>query len=181
MAESKNDPGLLGRLKTKLDRMLGRKPCEALDISYNPKQDTPSARQSFRIKVDNMHIICRSPRVKCRVCDISATGVGFLSSAEFPVGETIETALFWSGKPVIKGLKLKVMRQAKKHIGCEFAPLERGQEKLISKIVLAAQKRQIERKHKCSEPDSADKDICDEARRNAKRGSAKHDGRKIKL
>ncbi len=181
MATGKNDSGLLGKLKNKLDRMLGRKSTESLDISYKPKKDCPSARKAYRIDVDNMHVICRSPRVKCRLSDISATGIGFVSSKDFPVGETVEAVLFWSGKAVLKNLQMKIMRHNGKIVGCEFQNMERGQEKIISKIVLAAQKRLIEKKHSGKNPDKIENEISEEAERLSKRGTKKKSSSKIKL
>ncbi len=181
MSEQNSGSSLISKLRKKLDRMLGRKDKEHLDISYKPKQDTPTARKSYRIDVDNMHLICRTPRIKCRISDISATGIGFISSKKFPVGETVETVIFWSGKPVLKGLKMKIMRQQDKIIGCEFQNLERGQDKIISKIVLAAQKRLIEKKHSGKTPDTVSKEVRNEAERTMKRGTPKKTSDKIKL
>lgn len=181
MNENNCDSGLISKLKKKLDRMLGRQSKEQLDICYKPKQDTPSARKAYRIDVDNMHVICRTPRIKCRISDISATGVGFVSSKEFPVGETVEAVMLWSGKPVLKGLKMKIMRQQGKIIGCEFQDLERGQDKIISKIVLAAQKRLIQKKHSGKHPDMTEEEVQKEVERTSKRGEKKGPTPKIKI
>ncbi|WP_432737266.1 PilZ domain-containing protein [Maridesulfovibrio sp. FT414] len=181
MVEKKQSSGLLGKLKDKLDRMLGRKHSESLDISIATKKDTPSARRAYRIEVDNMHIICRTPRVKCRIADISATGVGFISTKEFPVGATIEAVMLWSGKPVIKGLKMKIMRKSDNIVGCEFTDLERGQDKIISKIVLAAQKRLIQKKHSGNQTDTTDTEVKQEAEKTMKRGVSTKGTTKIKL
>lgn len=181
MATAKNDSGLLSKLKDKLDRMLGRKDSESIDISFNPSKSSPSARKAYRIDVDNMHVICRSPKAKCRISDISATGVGFISSKDFPVGETVEAVLFWSGKAVLKNLEMKIMRHNEKIVGCEFINMERGQDKIISKIVLAAQKRLIEKKHSGKNPDKIENEVGKEIERHSKRGSKKASSPKIKL
>lgn len=181
MAEKNNNPGMLNKLKTVLDRMLGRKEACPLDVSYRPKQDTPCARRAYRIDVDNMHVICRNPRVKCRISDISATGIGFISSKEFPVGETLEAVVLWSGKPVLKKLKMKIMRHQDKIVGCEFQDMDRTQDKIISKIVLAAQKRLIQKKHCGKTPCKPDEEIKSEVARASKVGPRKKQGKKIKL
>ncbi|WP_027722164.1 PilZ domain-containing protein [Maridesulfovibrio zosterae] len=181
MVDKQKEASFLSKLKNKLDRMLGRKNSESLDIKFKPAKSNPSARRAYRIDVDNMHVICRNPRIKCRISDISATGIGFISSKEFPVGETVEAILFWSGKPVLKELHLKIMRHNKKLVGCEFQNLERGQDKIISKLVLAAQKRQIQKKHNNPGTDKVEKEVDTEIDRHSKRGEKKDTTPKIKL
>ncbi len=181
MGKDNNKSGLVSKLKTKLDRMLGRKNAESLGIDYCPQKQVPAARRAFRIDVDNMHVICRTPRVKCRIHDISASGIGFSSSKEFPVGTVIEAVLLWSGKPVLKHLKLKITRRTPKIVGCEFTDLERSQDKIISKIVLAAQKRMIQKKHSGKHPDKTEEEIAREVEAQKKRGIAPAARKKIKL
>ncbi|WP_421902689.1 PilZ domain-containing protein [Maridesulfovibrio sp.] len=179
--KTENKPGLVGKLKTKLDRMLGRSTDESLDIEFKPQKDVPAARRAFRIDVDNMHVICRTPRVKCRILDISASGIGFASSKEFPVGTVIDAVLIWSGKPVLKNLKLKIARRTPKIVGCEFTDLERSQDKVISKIVLAAQKRLIQKKHSGKHPDRTEEEMAREIEAQKKRGVAPASDKKFKL
>ncbi|CCO24991.1 PilZ domain-containing protein [Maridesulfovibrio hydrothermalis] len=182
MTTDKTNSNLLSKLKVKLDRMLGRKKSEPLDLTYKPQKSCPSARKSFRIDVDNMHLICRSPRIKCRILDISATGIGFVSSKEFPPGDEIEAIILWSGKAVLKNIKMKIVRHEGKIIGCEFQDLERVQDKIISKIVLAAQQRQIEKKHNATGKDKIEAEVAKEAARIAKIEHAKKTTtKKIKL
>ncbi|SDK76845.1 PilZ domain-containing protein [Maridesulfovibrio ferrireducens] len=182
MASEDNESGIVDRLKDKLNRMLGRKESEPFDISFKGKTDSPSARAAFRIHVNNMQIVCRDPRVKCRINDISANGIGFTSSKEFPVGEIIESVLLWSGKPILKDLKLKVVRRKEKLVGCEFHELDKNQDKVVSKIVVAAQKRAI----KCTKlgkktDDETENEIIKVAKNQAKRGSKKTPTKKIEL
>ncbi|ACS80681.1 PilZ domain-containing protein [Maridesulfovibrio salexigens] len=179
--KTETTPGLMGKLKTKLDRMLGRNAEESLDIEFKPQKDIPAARRAFRIDVDNMHVICRTPRVKCRILDISAGGIGFVSSKEFPVGTIVEAVLLWSGKPVLKNVKLKIARRTPKVVGCEFIELERSQDKVISKIVLAAQKRLIEKKHSGKHPDTTEEEMAKEIEAQKKRGITPASKKKIKL
>lgn len=136
---------LLDKLKLKLGRMLGRKDKKCpLDLTLKTEAPNFKAqRKSFRVSVDNMHIVCRTPRVKCKVSDVSADGIGFLSSKEFKIGSIVEAVLLWSGKPILKKLKIKVMRRHKNIVGCSFQELTKNQDKIVSKIVLAAQKRAI--------------------------------------
>lgn len=181
MGKDNTKSGLVSKLKTKLDRMLGRKNSESLDIDYRPQKEVPAARRAFRIDVDNMHVICRTPRVKCRIQDISASGIGFISSKEFPVGTVIEAVLIWSGKPVLKNLKLKITRRTPKIVGCEFTELERSQDKVISKIVLAAQKRMIQKKHSGKHPDKTEEEVNKEIEAQKKRGVATASNKTIKL
>ena len=181
MGKDNTKSGLIGKLKSKLDRMLGRKCAESLDIDYCPQKAVPAARRAFRIDVDNMHVICRSPRVKCKIRDISASGIGFSSSKEFPVGTVIEAVLLWSGKPILKNLKLKITRRTPEIVGCEFTELERAQDKIISKIVLAAQKRIIQKKHSGKHPDKTEEEIAREIEAQKKRGIAPAPDKKIKL
>ncbi len=139
------DSGFLDKLKNKLDRMLGRSQKKSsLDLTL--KEDaphSPAPRRAYRVTVNNMHIVCRTPRVKCKVSDVSADGIGFLSNKEFEVGSIVEAVLLWSGKPILKNIKIKVMRRHKNIVGCQFHELTRSQDKVVSKIVLAAQKRAI--------------------------------------
>lgn len=181
MATDKNDSGMLSKLKSKLDRMLGRKSSETLGLIYKPSQNTPSARKAFRIDVDNMHVICRSPRIKCRISDISATGIGFISSKDFPIGETVDAVLLWSGKPVLKNLKIKIVRHDGKIVGCEFQNLKRDQDKIISKIVLAAQKRLIQKKHNGKKTDKVEEEVTLEVKKYSTRKTKKNSTQKIKL
>ena len=181
MFDKQKEASFLSRLKNKLDRMLGRKDSESLDVKLNPAKSNPSARRAYRIDVDNMHVICRKPRIKCRISDISATGLGFISSKEFPIGETVEAILLWSGKPVLKGLKIKIMRNSKKIVGCEFQNLEREQDEIISKLVLAAQKRQIQKKHNHPGANPVEKEVDTKISRHSKRGEKKETTTKIKL
>lgn len=176
----KSKSGLVGKLKTKLDRMLGRKN-DHIDIEYKPQKDVPAARRAFRIDVDNMHVICRTPRVKCRIMDISASGIGFASCKEFPVGTVVDAVLIWSGKPVLKNLKLKIARRTPKIVGCEFTDLERSQDKIISKIVLAAQKRNIQKKQSGKHPDRTEEEVAREIEAQKKRGVAPASDKKFKL
>lgn len=179
--KKKDKPGMVTKLKTKLDRMLGRNTNDSLNIDYKPKKDIPAARRAFRIDVDNMHVICRIPRVKCRIMDISASGIGFASSKEFPVGTVVDAVLIWSGKPILKNIKLKITRRTSKIVGCEFTNLERSQDKVISKIVLAAQKRLIQKKHSGKHPDMTEEEIAKEIEAQKKRGIAPTSTKKIKL
>ncbi|WP_319779123.1 PilZ domain-containing protein [Maridesulfovibrio sp.] len=181
MGRDKKETGLVGKLKAKLDRMLGRKNAESLDIDYKPQKEIPAARRAFRIDVDNMHVICRVPRVKCKILDISASGIGFASSKEFPVGTVIEAVLIWSGKPILKNLKLKIARRTSKIVGCEFTDLERNQDKVISKIILAAQKRMIQKKHSGKCPDTTEEEMTKEIEAQKKRGIAPASSKKFKL
>ncbi|WP_320008931.1 PilZ domain-containing protein [Maridesulfovibrio sp.] len=181
MGIDNNKAGLISRLKTKLDRMLGRESAESLDIDFRPQKQVPAARRAFRVDVDNMHVICRTPRVKCRVLDISASGIGFASSKEFPVGTVLDAVLLWSGKPILKNIKLKIARRTPKVVGCEFTDLERSQDKVISKIVLAAQKRSIQKKHSGKHPDKTEEEIAREIEAQKKRGITPATGKKIKL
>ncbi len=182
MANEENNDGILGRLKSKLDRMLGRKDAESFDVSFTQKRGTPSMRTAFRIDVDNMQVICRSPRIKCKITDISANGVGFKSSKDFPVGEIIESVLLWSGKPVLKNIKMKVVRRKGNLVGCEFLDIDKNQDKVISKIVVAAQKRSIKTSHSGVKPaQNIDKEILETAEKQAKKASAKAPSKKIKL
>jgi hypothetical protein len=181
MGKDKKKTGLLSTLTSKLDRMLGRKKCESLDIDYKPQKTVPAARRAYRIEVDNMHVICRKPRVKCKILDLSASGIGFASSKEFPEGTVLDTVLLWSGKPILKNLKLKVMRRTPKVVGCEFMDLERSQDKIISKIILAAQKRLIQKKHSGKHPDHTEEEIAKEVEAQKKRGVVTASNKKIKL
>lgn len=137
--------GVLGKLKCKLDRMLGRKECnETFDIKLNDNfAGSAATRKSFRVSVSNMEIVCRDPRIKCKVSDVSADGVGFLSDHDFGIGSIVEAVLLWSGKPILKKLKVKIIRQHKNIVGCCFQDLTKEQDIIVSKIVLAAQKKAI--------------------------------------
>jgi hypothetical protein len=142
--ESKSDSGFLDKLKGKLDRMLGRKDSEEhITLTLKNENKSAATRRSFRVSVSNMHIVCRNPRVKCKISDICADGVGFISSREFEIGSIIEAVLLWSGKPVLKNVKIKVVRQNKNIVGCCFIDLNKKQDVALSKIVLAAQKKAI--------------------------------------
>ncbi|WP_031483892.1 PilZ domain-containing protein [Maridesulfovibrio frigidus] len=181
MGKEENNEGLLDRLKSKLDRMLGRKKADSFDVSFTQKAGTPSMRNAFRIDVDNMQVVCKSPRVKCKITDISANGVGFKSSKDFPVGEIIESVMLWSGKPVLKNIKMKVVRRKGSLVGCEFIELDKDQDKIISKIVVAAQKRSIKAAHSGAKHAQDDKEILKTAEKVTKRPSAKDPSKKIKL
>lgn len=182
MGNEENKDGILDRLKGKLDRMLGRKDADSFGVSFTQKAGTPSMRTAFRIDVDNMQVICKSPRVKCKITDISANGVGFKSSKDFSVGEIIESVMLWSGKPVLKNIKMKVTRRKGNLVGCEFIDLDKNQDQIVSKIVVAAQKRSIKTSHSGVNPSQdVDKEILKTAEKQAKRSSSKAPSKKIKL
>jgi hypothetical protein len=182
MASEKTNLGILGQLKEKLHRMLGRKETESFDISFKGKSSSASARKAYRIHVDNMQVVCRTPRVKCRIKDISVNGIGFISSEEFPLGIIIDTVLIWSGKPILKNLKLKIVRRKEELVGCEFYELDKDQDEIISKIVVAAQKRIIKKtKSGKNTDDTLEDEITKIADKQDKHSSKKHPTKKIEL
>ncbi|SMF40064.1 PilZ domain-containing protein [Desulfovibrio gilichinskyi] len=182
MASEEKNLGILAQLKDKLHRMLGRKETESFDISFNAKSSSPSAREAYRIHVDNMQVVCRTPRVKCRIKDISVAGIGFISSEEFPLGIIIDTVLIWSGKPILKNLKLKIVRRKGDLVGCKFHELDKNQDKIISQIVVAAQKRIIKKTKSGKKDDDISKDeVTIIAENQAKRSAKKQPTKKIEL
>ncbi|WP_291327168.1 PilZ domain-containing protein [Desulfovibrio sp. UCD-KL4C] len=182
MASEEKNHSILGQLKEKLHRMLGNKETESFDISFNAKQSSASARKAYRIHVDNMQVVCRTPRVKCRIKDISVNGIGFISSEEFPIGVIIDTVLIWSGKPILKNLKLKIVRRKEELVGCEFHELNKDQDKIISKIVVAAQKRTIKKTKSCKNTnDTTEDEITKIAEKQDKHNLKKQPTKKIEL
>ncbi|MDQ7032135.1 MAG: PilZ domain-containing protein [Desulfonauticus sp.] len=109
-------------------------------IKYNPKHQ--SKRRCFRIRANKFKIVIDNHTYQVR--DLSSTGVSFWKNGfpSFQKGASLEGMLLIKDKPLLKA-KLRVVREDKDFIACEFEGLTRRDVLKLDKIVLEVQKRYL--------------------------------------
>lgn len=124
------------------------------DFKINYKPSTP--RKCYRMSLENLYVKTKDTLFQGR--DISCAGVSFFIPKDhsFQLKETLEIELILENKTLIK-TKAKVVRIKDNYLACAFENLSLREERLLDKIVLEAQKKELEAK-KLKEKESEIKD-----------------------
>lgn len=122
--------------------------------------DGDNQRGAFRTRIPGLKAKLQETGVSFDVKDLSATGIALLATVESRLkeGATVTADLMIAGKPVLIGLKSKIVRRINQDIlACQFVELDRRQEARLDKLVLEFQKRMIAQRKAKQQSKSEDK------------------------
>ncbi|HCO11965.1 MAG TPA: PilZ domain-containing protein [Desulfonauticus sp.] len=127
---------------------------EFLD-DFEIKYESKTPRKAYRVALDNLQVQLGTKLFKAR--DISAAGISFYySPAEesFQKGDILEIEIIYNEKKLLK-LNATVVRIRDEYIACAFEDISLREERLLDKLILEAQKEEIELK-KLAEKESSE-------------------------
>lgn len=121
-------------------------------IKYEPT--TP--RKGYRVSPEGLYVKAKGTLFQGR--DLSCAGLSFFipKNYSFQLNETLEIELILKDKSLLK-IKAKVVRIREDYVACAFENLSLREERLLDKIVLEAQKKELEAK-KLKQKESEKKD-----------------------
>lgn len=108
--------------------------------------DSDNQRGAFRARIPGLKARIQETGASFDVKDMSATGIALLAGAESRLkeGASMTVDLLIASKPVLIGLKTKVIRRINEAVlACTFVSPDRRQEARLDKLVLEVQKRMI--------------------------------------